>query len=110
LGERPKKKNFANKILILIMFAIYLLRLTYQFHDVFSGHFILSDDTQVLQLSLIANLHTYVHYFTLHDVHARGFVRPMCLAYVTKDKRKLQEKFPDLRNEFLKVLSSLLIT
>lgn len=59
------------------------------------------EDAQVLQMCVMPGLHAYVHYLTLHDPVARGFVRPLCLAYVTADQYKLSQIFPKLRKEFL---------
>jgi len=44
-----------------------------------------------------------VHYVTLFDVFARGFVRPICVSYITYDKEKIMTNFEDLRAEFSKV-------
>jgi hypothetical protein len=54
-------------------------------------------------MCVMPGLHAYVHYLTLHDPVARGFVRPLCLAYVTADQYKLLQMFPKLREEFLQV-------
>jgi hypothetical protein len=59
------------------------------------------EDAQVLRMCVMPGLHAYVHYLTLHDPVARGFVRPLCLAYVTADQYKLSQMFPKLRKEFL---------
>ena len=32
---------------------------------------------------------SHVHHFTLYDLEARGFVRPFCVAYITRKKEKL---------------------
>jgi guanine nucleotide exchange protein SMCR8 len=61
----------------------------------------------VLQTPVIPGVHAYVHYFTLYDIHARGFVRPMCLAFVSRDRSKLEKEFLNLRENFLKVKFSL---
>lgn len=61
------------------------------------------EDAQVLQMSVMSGLHAYVHYLTLHDPVARGFVRPLCLAYVTADQHKLSHMFPKLRKQFLQM-------
>ncbi|PSN51574.1 hypothetical protein C0J52_17890 [Blattella germanica] len=61
------------------------------------------EDAQVLRLFVMPDVHAYVHYLTLHDPGARGFVRPLCLAYVTADQYKLSQLFPKLRNQFLQI-------
>lgn len=60
-------------------------------------------DAQVVLEEPSEDAMTYVHYFTLFDVHARGFVRPMCASYVTHDRDKCMDFFFDLQREFNKV-------
>ncbi len=48
-------------------------------------------------------LYAYVHYCTLFDSFARGFVRPVCASYVTNDPNKVMAHFEDIRAEFAKV-------
>eukprot|EP00002_Diphylleia_rotans_P024086 TRINITY_DN4749_c0_g1_i1.p1 TRINITY_DN4749_c0_g1~~TRINITY_DN4749_c0_g1_i1.p1 ORF type:complete len:766 (-),score=136.95 TRINITY_DN4749_c0_g1_i1:62-2359(-) len=45
----------------------------------------------------------YVHYFTLYDIFARGYVRPVCMSYITSEKDKIMENFEDLYESFMKV-------
>lgn len=68
-----------------------------------SGQFSICQDTQILQTHVSHGRHAYVHYFTLYDLRARGFVRPLCLAYVSSNHLKLHNIFPHLRDQFLKV-------
>ncbi|CAB3386535.1 Hypothetical predicted protein [Cloeon dipterum] len=82
-------------------FILKIMSVDYQANP--SGQFILAEDAQVLHTLVIPGVHAYVHYFTLHDLHARGFVRPMCLAFVTRDKNKLEKMFLQLRESFLRV-------
>uniref|UniRef100_A0A8C4QSN5 UDENN FLCN/SMCR8-type domain-containing protein n=1 Tax=Eptatretus burgeri TaxID=7764 RepID=A0A8C4QSN5_EPTBU len=42
----------------------------------------------------------YVHHFTLHDLDARGFVRPLCMAFVSRDSAKLLPFYEDLVTDF----------
>lgn len=65
-----------------------------------SGEFRVCADTQMVQQDIEPGIHVYVHYFTLYDVRARGFVRPMCLSYITTDSRKLLKYFSQLRQQF----------
>ncbi|XP_068204425.1 guanine nucleotide exchange protein SMCR8-like isoform X2 [Palaemon carinicauda] len=65
-----------------------------------SGEFRVCADTQMVQQDIEPGIHVYVHYFTLYDVRARGFVRPMCLSYITADSRKLLKYFSQLRQQF----------
>lgn len=41
-----------------------------------------------------------VHHLTLFDITARGFVRPVTLAYVTKDPHKILGSFADFVRRF----------
>lgn len=68
-----------------------------------SGEFRVYEDTQLVQQDLIPGVHVYVHYFTLYDVRARGFVRPMCLSYISSDYRKLLHYFSQLKQKFTAV-------
>lgn len=71
--------------------------------SIFSGEFRVCADTQMVQQDIEPGIHVYVHYFTLYDVRARGFVRPMCLSYISSDSRKLLHYFSHLRLLFSKV-------
>ncbi|XP_062866739.1 guanine nucleotide exchange protein smcr8b [Trichomycterus rosablanca] len=42
----------------------------------------------------------YVHYMTLYDLEARGFVRPFCMAYVCSEESKIMRSFRRLSGEF----------
>lgn len=44
-----------------------------------------------------------MQYFTLYDIKARGFVRPFCFGYVSKDHVKLDHNLDMLISEFEKV-------
>lgn len=44
-----------------------------------------------------------MQYFTLYDIKARGFVRPFCFGYVTKDHVKLETNLEKLISHFNKV-------
>ncbi|XP_045595703.1 guanine nucleotide exchange protein SMCR8 isoform X2 [Procambarus clarkii] len=66
-----------------------------------SGEFRVYEDTQMVQQDINPGVHVYVHYFTLYDVRARGFVRPMCLSYISSDSRKLLHYFSQLRQHFI---------
>lgn len=48
-----------------------------------------------------------MQYFTLYDLKARGFVRPFCFGYVTKDHIKLDKYINFLISEFGKATSIL---
>ncbi|XP_076338956.1 uncharacterized protein LOC143240424 isoform X2 [Tachypleus tridentatus] len=53
-------------------------------------------DASMLIPDAMRDVHTLVKYFVLMDSRARGFVRPMCMAYVTSDKFKLLTNAPDI--------------
>lgn len=53
-------------------------------------------NTQLLMPDVLSHVHAAVNHFTVFDVEARGFVRPLCLAYVTSDKFKLIELSEEL--------------
>lgn len=64
-------------------------------------------DSQALLLDIMPDLHSVVNYFTLLDIQARGYVRPMCAAYISTDKLKLVNCFPQLRNLLVKASKAL---
>jgi hypothetical protein len=49
----------------------------------------------------------YVHHLTLLDVYARGYVRPICVSYLSREPRKLADLFIDLSREFTLVADTL---
>src|SRR3989338_2048308 len=59
-----------------------------------------SPDSQVILYDPSSDIYAYVHYFTLLDVHARGYVRPICLSYVTQERDKLYDHFLPLLDSF----------
>ena len=73
------------------------------FHINRGGEFRISKDTSLLLHDYSKDHHIFVHYFTLYDVRARGFVRPMCLAYITREALKLKKFYSDIKEEFTHV-------
>ena len=88
-------------------------------------HFSLSKCTQTLMHNEEQGLHAFVQHWILFDIEARGFVRPLCAAYVTRTANKLpllcqqiQEALGTLvesliecnRRQFLKELSQTIDT
>jgi len=69
----------------------------------FSGQFGICEDTQVLRTNVFQGVHVAMQYFTLYDIKARGFVRPFCFGYVSKDNVKLDRMLSTLIEEFNQV-------
>lgn len=44
-----------------------------------------------------------MHYFTLQDVYARGYVRPLALSFVTCTREKIMRNYLDLQSEFARL-------
>lgn len=65
--------------------------------------FSLVEDTQMFLSEKKEGVHAYVHHFTLYDIHARGFVRPFCMCYISRCKRKMYAFLDHLMDEFTKV-------
>jgi hypothetical protein len=61
------------------------------------------EDTQIYLTDNAQGAHAYVHHLTLHDVHARGYVRPFCICYITNDSDKIMNNFESLLNAFTQV-------
>jgi hypothetical protein len=47
--------------------------------------------------------YSYVHYLTLHDVEARGYARPFCIAYITPSDSKVMNNFELFLRGFMKI-------
>lgn len=56
---------------------------------------------------LLVPSYSQVHHCTLSDMQARGYVRPICISYVTSDPHKVMMLFEDLLTEFSKVTAYL---
>ncbi|KAF4526458.1 hypothetical protein B566_EDAN014070 [Ephemera danica] len=89
-----------NNVIDMNAFILKIMSVDYQANP---SQFTICKDVELMQVSVMPGMHTYAHYFTLYDIKARGFVRPMCLAYVTRDERKLESNFNLLREQFLKM-------
>jgi hypothetical protein len=63
----------------------------------------LAEDSQVVLPMPEENGWVYVQHLNLLDVVARGYVRPMCLCYVTHDPRKLNTCFSSMRKAFTQI-------
>ena len=73
-----------------------------------SGQFQVACDSEVVESNLLGEftgVSAVVRYITLHDTRARGFVRPVCVAYLTWDGRKLDTALHTIRRRMAKVKS-----
>ncbi|NP_999967.1 guanine nucleotide exchange protein smcr8b [Danio rerio] len=61
------------------------------------------EDSKVVLADSREGVFAYVHHLTLYDLEARGFVRPLCLAYVSSDENKIIQQFQRISTEFNKV-------
>lgn len=75
--------------------SISLLSVDYQ--HVASGTFP-REDTQLLLPEIRDNVHVFVNYTVLLDAKARGFVRPLCVAYVSHNKHRLLKAVGQIRS------------
>ncbi|KAJ5079881.1 hypothetical protein M0811_04194 [Anaeramoeba ignava] len=49
----------------------------------------------------------FVNHFTLLDIQARGFVRPICLSFVSNDMTKIMQNLPKMMKDFSEVTQKL---
>lgn len=81
-------------------FAVHVMSVDYAQTK---GDFSIVEDTQLLLSEKKEGIYAYIHRFTLHDIHARGFVRPYCMCYISHCKRKMYSFLDALMDEFTKV-------
>ncbi|KAF9311207.1 hypothetical protein BG003_007678 [Podila horticola] len=67
-----------------------------------SGAFHIPEDIEVHISDSEKGYWAYVHHFTLFDINARGFVRPFCMSYVTRDPHKILAHYEEMRHKFSK--------
>lgn len=82
-------------------FAVHVMSVDYT--QARGANFSLVEDTQLLLSEKKDGIYAYVHHFTLYDIHARGFVRPFCMCYISRCKRKMLAFLDHLMDEFTKV-------
>ncbi|KAM7425317.1 Guanine nucleotide exchange protein smcr8 [Porites harrisoni] len=82
-------------------FAVHVMSVDYT--QARGTTFSIVEDTQLLLSEKKEGVYAYVHHFTLYDIHARGFVRPYCMCYISKCKRKMYSFLDRLMDEFTKV-------
>ncbi|KAG0262294.1 Guanine nucleotide exchange protein smcr8 [Mortierella polycephala] len=82
----------------------FVLRITsvdQQVREMSEG-FRIPDDIEVHICDTEKGYWAYVHHFTLFDINARGFVRPFCMSYITRDPYKIMGHYEDMRHKFSK--------
>ncbi|GAM17222.1 hypothetical protein SAMD00019534_003970 [Acytostelium subglobosum LB1] len=52
-------------------------------------------------------LYAYVHHFSLFDINARGYVRPLVISYVTRDANKIIKSFDRFLAKFTSIVNFL---
>eukprot|EP01102_Stenamoeba_stenopodia_P008431 TRINITY_DN2423_c0_g1_i1.p1 TRINITY_DN2423_c0_g1~~TRINITY_DN2423_c0_g1_i1.p1 ORF type:complete len:791 (+),score=161.09 TRINITY_DN2423_c0_g1_i1:326-2698(+) len=62
-----------------------------------------AEDTQFVMPEPSEDAYAYVHHLTLMDIYARGYVRPICMSYITRESSKVMSNFNQLLEEFTKV-------
>ncbi|KAF9144517.1 Guanine nucleotide exchange protein smcr8, partial [Linnemannia schmuckeri] len=67
-----------------------------------SGGFHIPEDIEVHVSDVEKGYWAYVHHFTLFDINARGFVRPFCMSYITRDPHKILSQYEEMRQKFRK--------
>eukprot|EP01089_Gocevia_fonbrunei_P013417 TRINITY_DN3447_c0_g1_i1.p1 TRINITY_DN3447_c0_g1~~TRINITY_DN3447_c0_g1_i1.p1 ORF type:complete len:244 (-),score=58.89 TRINITY_DN3447_c0_g1_i1:28-759(-) len=63
----------------------------------------LMEDTQAVISETDEDAFAYVHHFTLFDVLARGYVRPICMSYITRSPTKIMDNFLDILDRFSEI-------
>lgn len=89
----------------LNVFTLKLLSADYQ--GLGCGEGIPIKDTQLLKPDATTDIHALINYFVLLDSQARGFVRRICIAYVTCDKQKLIQNTHLLQNTIIQAATAL---
>ena len=64
---------------------------------------VFAEDTVVVFFEPLEEAWCYVHHLTLLDIHARGYVRPICFTYATRDNQKIMQNFQMLLKNFAEV-------
>ena len=79
-----------------------------QRQDVHDASFRLAQDSVVIHLESADDLVVWhVRHFTLYDLEARGFVRPFCVAYVTRNSNKLVRRHELIDAKFREATAAL---
>ena len=56
------------------------------FHRMYCRKFTIVHDSQILQSIPNEDMFAYIHYMTLNDILARGYVRQFCMSYISARK------------------------
>ncbi|XP_028413870.1 uncharacterized protein LOC114536715 [Dendronephthya gigantea] len=102
-GPRPlfTIPDDAGKIFDKNAFSVHVMSVDY--HAQSGVLFSLVDDTQLIFSEDRENIYAYVHHFILHDIEARGFVRPYCMCYISNCKKKIMDNLENFIDEFSKI-------
>ena len=102
-GPRPlfTIPDDAGKVFDKNAFSVHVMSVDYHAQSGLS--FSLVDDTQLVFFEDRENIYAYVHHFMLHDIEARGFVRPFCMCYISNSKKKIMDNLEHFIHEFSKI-------
>ncbi|XP_078316150.1 guanine nucleotide exchange protein SMCR8-like isoform X2 [Crassostrea virginica] len=65
--------------------------------------FHLVEDSQVTFSEIKDSIFAFVHHFALYDRHARGYVRPFAISFITPDSSKLLQFYEEISQQMKKV-------
>ncbi|KAI8376919.1 hypothetical protein BD560DRAFT_422213 [Blakeslea trispora] len=65
--------------------------------------FLIPDDTQIYFTDSEHQFFAFTHHLTLFDIHARGYVHPIALSYITRDPDKIMLRFQEFMDKFTEV-------
>lgn len=97
--QRPEVPEFDLDALILRIMTVDLQSVASVGEQ---NRFRITEDSQVILSEKSPTMFAFVHHFVLHDLNARGFVRPHCLIYITNDEDKLLKYYTRLSADFTK--------
>ncbi|XP_061172837.1 guanine nucleotide exchange protein SMCR8-like [Saccostrea echinata] len=83
-------------------FSVRIMSLDHQTTTKQGFHLI--EDSQVMFSEIKDNVFAFVHHFALYDRHARGYVRPFAISYITPDNRKLLHFYDEICQQMKKVV------
>ncbi|XP_078316149.1 guanine nucleotide exchange protein SMCR8-like isoform X1 [Crassostrea virginica] len=66
--------------------------------------FHLVEDSQVTFSEIKDSIFAFVHHFALYDRHARGYVRPFAISFITPDSSKLLQFYEEISQQMKKVV------